>query len=86
MNLTASAWPEGDWFVAQCLEVNVTSQGETPEDALHNLEEALELSFEPPTASLDTTYLSSPGRYPCPLMRGILRQAGLSVDEFEALT
>jgi predicted RNase H-like HicB family nuclease len=52
MNFTASVWREDDWYVAQCLEVDVCSQGETPEDALANLEEALELYFEPPTATL----------------------------------
>ena len=45
---TASLWQEGDWFVAQCLEVDVASQGETEEEALANLREALELYFEPP--------------------------------------
>jgi predicted RNase H-like HicB family nuclease len=53
---TASVWQEGDWFVAQCLEVDVASQGETEEEALTNLKEALELHFEPPrvTAYLET--------------------------------
>jgi predicted RNase H-like HicB family nuclease len=37
--------------VAQGLEVDVASQGETEEDALANLEEALELFFEPATPS-----------------------------------
>ena len=50
--LTASVTKEGDWYVAQCLEVDVTSQGETPEEALANLREALELHFEPPTATV----------------------------------
>ena len=45
----ASVWKEGDWYVAQCLEVDVASQGETEEKALANLREALELHFEPPT-------------------------------------
>ena len=49
---TASVWREGDWFVAQCLEVDVASQGETEEEALANLREALELHFEPPTATV----------------------------------
>ncbi len=44
----ASVWREGDWFVSQCLEVDVASQGETEEEALTNLREALELHFEPP--------------------------------------
>ena len=48
---TASVWQEGDCFVAQCLEVDVASQGESEEEALANLKEALELHFEPPVAS-----------------------------------
>jgi predicted RNase H-like HicB family nuclease len=45
---TASVWQEGKWFVAQCLEVDIASQGETEAAALANLTEALELHFEPP--------------------------------------
>ena len=43
----ASVWKEGDWYVSQCLEIDVASQGETEEEALANLKEALELYFEP---------------------------------------
>ena len=39
---TASISREGDWFIAQCLEVDVASQGKTEEEALANLTEALE--------------------------------------------
>jgi predicted RNase H-like HicB family nuclease len=46
---TASVWWEGDWYIAQCLEVDVASQGESEDQALSNLREALELYFEPPT-------------------------------------
>jgi predicted RNase H-like HicB family nuclease len=46
---SATVWREGDWYVAQCLDVDVASQGETEEEALTNLKEALELHFEPPT-------------------------------------
>ena len=46
MRLTASVTRDGDWFVAQCLEVDVCSQGESREAALKNLAEALELYFE----------------------------------------
>lgn len=49
----ASVWKEGDWFVAQCLEVDVASQGETEKLALANLREALELHFEGPTPSTE---------------------------------
>ncbi|MFN7542564.1 MAG: type II toxin-antitoxin system HicB family antitoxin [Acidobacteriota bacterium] len=47
----ASVWREGDWYVAQCLELDVASQGETEAEALANLKEALELYFEPPRAT-----------------------------------
>ncbi len=49
---TASVCREGSWFVAQCLEVDVASQGESEEHALANLREALELYFEEPQATL----------------------------------
>ena len=49
---TASVWQEGEWFVAQALEIDVASQGETVESALANLREALELHLEPPTPTL----------------------------------
>ena len=45
---SATVWREGNWYVSQCLEVDVASQGENEEDALANLKEALELHFEPP--------------------------------------
>ena len=49
---TASVWREKEWYVAQCLEVDVASQGDSEEEALANLREALELHFEPPVASI----------------------------------
>jgi predicted RNase H-like HicB family nuclease len=45
----ATVWREGNWYVSQCLEVDIASQGETEQEALANLKEALELHFEPPT-------------------------------------
>jgi predicted RNase H-like HicB family nuclease len=48
---SVSVTREDNLFVAQCLEVDVASQGETEEDALHNLREALELHFDPPCAT-----------------------------------
>ncbi|MDO8750350.1 MAG: type II toxin-antitoxin system HicB family antitoxin [Dehalococcoidia bacterium] len=49
---TALLWQEGDWYVAQCLEVDVVSQGETEEGALVNLKEALSLHFQEPRATI----------------------------------
>jgi predicted RNase H-like HicB family nuclease len=48
---TASIDNEGDWYVAQCLEVDLASQGETEEEALDNLREAIALHFTPPVAT-----------------------------------
>ena len=48
---TATVWRDGDWYVSQCLEIDVASQGATEEEALANLKEALELHFEPPQAT-----------------------------------
>jgi predicted RNase H-like HicB family nuclease len=47
----ATVWREGEWFVSQCLELDVASQGATEEEALANLKEALDLHFEPPRAT-----------------------------------
>jgi len=49
---TASIWQEDGWFVAQCIEVDVASQGKTEDEALDNLRDALELHFTPPVASV----------------------------------
>lgn len=46
MRFTAAVTHEPPWYVARCLEVEVTSQGENVEGALSNLREALELYFE----------------------------------------
>ena len=46
----ASVVREGDWYVAQCLEADVASQGATEDEAVQNLREALELHFAPPRA------------------------------------
>lgn len=48
---SATVWREADWYVSQCLEVDVASQGHSEEEALANLKEALELHFEPPHAT-----------------------------------
>ena len=50
---TAHVWKEDDWYIAQALEVDVASQGESPEEALENLREALQLHFEPPTPTIE---------------------------------
>jgi predicted RNase H-like HicB family nuclease len=46
LRLTASVWSEEGGWVARCVELNVTSQGETETEALRNLREAVELFME----------------------------------------
>ena len=46
MRFTAAITHESDWFVARCLEVEMTSQWDSIDGALENLKEALELYFE----------------------------------------
>ncbi len=53
MRFTAAVTREGDWYVAQCLEIDVASQGRSFEAALDNLKEALELRLDDdPTVNL----------------------------------
>ena len=46
MSLKHIVWKEGKHYVAQCLNVDVSSFGESRTEALANLDEALELFFE----------------------------------------
>ncbi|MBA3630598.1 MAG: type II toxin-antitoxin system HicB family antitoxin [Actinobacteria bacterium] len=46
MRFTAAISHEPPWYVARCLEIEVASQGESVEQALANLKEALELYYE----------------------------------------
>ena len=45
-NLQNIVWKEGKYFVAQCLNADVSSFGKTKKEALKNLSEALTLYFE----------------------------------------
>jgi predicted RNase H-like HicB family nuclease len=51
---------EDDWYVADCPEVGVVSQGKTVEEAVANLKEATELYLEefsmPELITFDVTY------------------------------
>jgi predicted RNase H-like HicB family nuclease len=46
IQINSAVWKEGDYFVAQCLNVEVSSFGDTKDEALTNLQEALGLYFE----------------------------------------
>lgn len=55
MRLTAAVTREDGLYVAQCLEVDVASQGRSVEESLANLREALELYFEDGPSELPRT-------------------------------
>ncbi len=44
--VAATVLREGKWYVSQCWEFDIASQGETKAEALANLKEAFELHFE----------------------------------------
>ena len=46
IDLKSVVWKEGKYYVAQCLNVDVSSFGKTKREALAALDEALELYFE----------------------------------------
>ena len=46
INFKSVIWKEDKYYVAQCLNADVSSFGKTKKEALANLDEALELYFE----------------------------------------
>ena len=44
--LTAIVWKEGNQYVSLCPQIDISSFGDTKEDALKNLKEAIDLYFE----------------------------------------
>lgn len=44
--LQSVVYQEGEYFVAQCLDIDVSSFGKSEQEALSNLEEALQLYLE----------------------------------------
>ena len=45
-NMKYVVYKEGEYYVSQCLNVDVASFGETMQEAVANLKEAVELYFE----------------------------------------
>lgn len=46
MRLTVSIWEEEGVYVSRCQEIEVASCGDTPQEALDNIQEAIELYLE----------------------------------------
>lgn len=60
VRLTAAVSRDGDLFVARCLEVELASRGRSVDDALADLEEALELYFEDEPSPAVTEVITAP--------------------------
>ena len=63
MTLSAVLNPDGDGYVSLCPELDIASQGDTIEDALANLKEALEGFFETASAEEVQTRLKKPALF-----------------------
>jgi len=53
--LSAIVHKEGKWYVSLCPELDVASQGKTIEEAIRNLQEAVELFLEDEDISIPET-------------------------------
>lgn len=53
-------WKEDKYYVAQCLNVDVSSFGKTKKEALDNLNEALDLYFEDEKSPSNVTQIENP--------------------------
>jgi predicted RNase H-like HicB family nuclease len=53
-------YKEGKYYVSQCLNVDVSSFGETEQEALANLQEALELYLEDASTTVTDTTVEHP--------------------------
>ncbi len=58
---TAAIHKEGDWYVAECLEIETVSQGKTIEESLRNLVEATELYLEefPSSENISPSFITT---------------------------
>ncbi len=49
-------WKEGGYFISRCLNLEVASYGETVDEAIDNLKEAVKLYFEDEFLVLDSKF------------------------------
>ncbi len=74
---SASIWQEGEWVIAQCVQVDVASQGATEDEALDNLRDALDRNPE----KMSGTPVFSGTRVPIKHLFDYL-EGGESLEEF----
>ncbi len=72
--LSAIIFFENGWQVAQCVELDVASQGNTAEEAFQNLKEAVMLFLDEPKSSQMLLFAESLEKAQALLPKGILRK------------
>ena len=56
--LECSIWREDDWYVSECKDLEIASQGRTLKEAQDNLQEAIQLFLEAASFTEVMSYLS----------------------------
>lgn len=57
--LSALIFEEQGWHIAQCIEIDVASQGNTSDEAFLNLQEAINLHLQKPTSTISAPFAKS---------------------------
>ena len=60
IDLKSVVWREGNYYISQCLDVDVSSFGKTKKEALAMLQDALELYFEDKPLPKKTERIKNP--------------------------
>jgi predicted RNase H-like HicB family nuclease len=60
IDLTISIYKKNKWYVSMCLEMGVSSQGKTEEEALENVKEAIQIHYDYAKENNNMEYLFSP--------------------------
>ena len=60
IDLKSVVWKEGNYYISQCLDVDVSSFGKTKKEALAMLQDALQLYFEDVPVPTKTELVKNP--------------------------
>ncbi|MBX9687425.1 MAG: hypothetical protein K2X27_12030 [Candidatus Obscuribacterales bacterium] len=55
----AVLFEENGWQIAQCVEIDLASQGNTKDEAFANLQEAMRLNLQYPRATIERAFAAS---------------------------
>ncbi|MDD5464613.1 MAG: type II toxin-antitoxin system HicB family antitoxin [Candidatus Moranbacteria bacterium] len=86
-NIKYIVYKEGKYFVSQCLNVEVSSFGDSIDEAVFNLKEALELYYEDDSLEesyipIDEVMIGERKEIPVGTFHSILKQSDLKQEDF----